>query len=210
LLNAVTLLSALLCAATVTFWVRSYVATDLCIVRGRPYEFPNAHLESACVLGYEHGSFFVHFDPKTRRDWVSLMGWTSYKLPGRLHTRFFNGVLINYEPFRPRSQPLLYRWGFCLVFAENYDGTRDDVYVIVPFWSLTLFFVTPVLAQLMYALRRKRSIVAGSCLTCGYDLRATAGRCPECGTLPALPKVALPAKAGTFAPPRESARPDGL
>jgi hypothetical protein len=34
--------------------------------------------------------------------------------------------------------------------------------------------------------RQRRQVMAGHCANCGYDLRATLEKCPECGLAPAL------------------------
>jgi hypothetical protein len=63
----------------------------------------------------------------------------------------------------------------------NYNWTRINYA-----WPLALFSVLPLRWLWLDRLRRKR--VAGSkfglCIVCGYDVRATPDRCPECGTIP--------------------------
>jgi hypothetical protein len=51
--------------------------------------------------------------------------------------------------------------------------------VEVPDWLLML----PALVIGLAALVRRRRPIAGHCRHCGYDLRATPDRCPECGAV---------------------------
>lgn len=56
-------------------------------------------------------------------------------------------------------------------------------FVNIPYWCLaTLAAVAPLLATLGIV-RRRRSVRRGFCATCGYDLRASPDRCPECGSV---------------------------
>ena len=67
---------------------------------------------------------------------------------------------------------------------------RNSRFFAVPYWSLFLLTAAlPALFLVLWRRGRRRSRV-GLCPTCGYDLRATPERCPECGTQAAAPPAA--------------------
>ena len=77
---------------------------------------------------------------------------------------------------------------------KRWGGFTDTIwYAHVPFWQIVALAAIPPAAFIL-ARRRKRQrhrAANGLCLTCGYDLRASAGRCPECGAEKPAPSVAL-------------------
>ena len=61
------------------------------------------------------------------------------------------------------------------VFRWEIDGW------VVPWWSVVLSTALLPVAQALRGAKRVRRRRSGRCAACGYDLRATPGRCPECG-----------------------------
>jgi len=58
----------------------------------------------------------------------------------------------------------------------------SPLYWDLPWWPI--YFVTGAMPAfwLFHCFRRRPGISTNACATCGYDLRATPLRCPECGT----------------------------
>ena len=60
-------------------------------------------------------------------------------------------------------------------------------YIRIPHWALVAASGTVLAWCLSRSPRRRRTRRRGDCAACGYDFRATPGRCPECGLVPEAP-----------------------
>jgi hypothetical protein len=67
----------------------------------------------------------------------------------------------------------------CLI-GRMFEGVVSEPLGMLLFWGI------PVLLAAVHLLapRRPRTRLWGVCEQCGYDLRATPDRCPECGHTP--------------------------
>jgi hypothetical protein len=116
-------------------------------------------------------------------DYIALISvWPSYNPTGSIE----QGVVPapSLVPATTVSRFMLYR-------ADSTSGIPTRTWVMIfPYWvpfSLLTLAMLVMLRPLVTARRRRRRTRRGLCATCGYDLRASPDRCPECGT--AAPQV---------------------
>ena len=171
LLNFVTTLSLVLCAAACVLWVRSYFVGEQI---GWQRSVPQAGEVRATFVVSAAGGLSIKFYSVAVADGSAQSAGVKSSAEREPVIRW-----VTHSPRYPwASGPRPWSLGF-------QSSSRAAV---VPYWFLV--FTAAVLPALRLALavrhgRRRRRI--GLCPTCGYDLRATPGRCPECGTASTTP-----------------------
>ena len=88
--------------------------------------------------------------------------------------------------------------------SESTGGPSPEYRMVgIPLAYLALAFAAGPAVWLAWRWRSRVRRRAGCCRNCGYDLRATTGRCPECGTPvePTGPTVGRPPAASVAASP---------
>jgi hypothetical protein len=158
LLNFLTVLSLLLCIAAGVLWVRSYLRTDtVCVVR-RPHLLYCETSRGALAVAWHTG---VPLTSEPVIQAAAEHGWAWEVTPGR-------------DAYRGIRRTLGFAW-----FYAATGGTAERV-VHVPLAALIAAAACLPAARAASRWRRRRR--SGVCARCGYDLRATPERCPECGT----------------------------
>ncbi len=172
ILNTATVISLLLCTGVVGLWVESYSTAR--------FAFWTRH-RSECQFAGSKGYFWMY--------WTTDPAGVSKEALG-FHTRTYATAP---EPrlfgYGPPEIPYIFDWaGFSFGWGSHTtDASKVRRVIIVPSWAALL--ITLAHPSMWVFCRHKRyrirkRLEAGLCPDCGYDLRATPDRCPECGTVP--------------------------
>ena len=160
LLRTCTALSLSMCVAACALWIRSEWTGDVVVWNGDHHHI---------VVRSEQGLIRTDVSPADpaeprgfRRDsWTHAdpWGWSAWRWQG---PRWWDRI------------------GFGHYVGGTQSGARVDQFV-VPYYALfALTAILPGLVALRWLKTRRRQN-AGVCANCGYDLRASPERCPECG-----------------------------
>jgi hypothetical protein len=177
LLHAFTAVLLLLFTATITLWIRSYFVSDQ-LSRDATndhgvWSWSFVHAGCGQLLLVRHSIDNGHPAIAAQWNWKTTAAspaWPTIASAGGSNLTGWEHVGFSHQW---RKDKLVY-------------GLRDKCdWVTLPLWSVaavTALLCTPGLITFARARGHRNRQRAGACRICGYDLRATPDRCPECGT----------------------------
>jgi hypothetical protein len=174
-LNGLAVFSLLLFVATVVLWVRSFSVCD-------DVQWRSAG--GSRSVSSEKGHAVVS---------LLMVDWSRYpeQFRGPEYHQDAPRLPFNYLRLlggdRFDTDSSWERGGFAWYGKRNTGRGVLYAIVVAPFWSLALLTAAlPMTWPIRWwrsRIRRQRNRRLGLCDRCGYDLRATPARCPECGCI---------------------------
>ena len=172
LFNLLAVASLALCVATVVLWPLSYWRS-----------FTLDTLERVSLRNPEARRYVFPFTGINRGQFI--VGYNSYDFsPGHQEPEYdFTGS----ELLAPDSlKPTEFRFLGFEYESHPYFILHADRMIQIPMWFLFLVFAVypSIIASRTIRQRRRQALIRHKiCPSCGYDLRATPDRCPECGSV---------------------------
>ncbi len=202
--NATAMISLVLCLATMALWAQSY---------WRFLDFGRISTSRDAVAYTQHLIRIGSNDGRYLFTWRDIIwAWSN---PSTAYTSktwdASNGVYLTQKkpfdlfhkfPKQPdsvdRSWELAFGgWHYTRLIQDSIipplhmspgPGTRGMLIIVPHAYICAALAIPPIVFMLKW--RRKRMAARfGLCSNCGYDLRSTPDRCPECGTIPPTKEI---------------------
>jgi hypothetical protein len=172
IVHLLAIVSFALAVATVVFWTRSYKAEQCC-----EWNIPSQNgaiivsrgevMFSTVLIPYKAGDENRWGNARSRPRWKLEFGTTTF-------------IVRDFIKQSPTSDTRLFAAGSFML--TRYVSYYTAYFLYIPCWFITIIGMgLPILRIISFG--RRRRMTSGRCSQCGYDLRATPERCPECGTV---------------------------
>jgi hypothetical protein len=166
-------ISLAIAVASIVFWTHSYFVWDSAL-----YADANGNsFEAQTWPGILRLSLYRNRHPSNSGAFIDSIPLSSLIPSNRRDARGYYHDITGWGP--PETGKWVH-FGFGISCTRWIDG-RSNFVVAVPFWFLALLCALPPALVVRGAMRRRGTMISGKCRRCGYDLRATPDRCPECG-----------------------------
>ncbi len=179
--KTLTILSLIGLLLSVGLWARSYCWIDGVLI---PTTKPD-HCEVVSMLGVIHvGLSYDSSEPPVKEvRYIASDAQEYHRIAQegiqKMRDVFQNASSETGKFWRNWKPNRAFRWNNSTITARGV--TYRTKAISFPHWLLVSLFSIPSFLWGVNFLRRRKRKKLGLCVKCGYDLRASKDRCPECG-----------------------------